>query len=399
MSYNILSQTLAEAHPHLYPETLPNNLRWSQRVNLILDEIQSLDPSLVCLQEVDQLAFRSSFSPFLAKLGYHCSYKKRTNSSMTDGCALFWKTSCFELVDRVNVQFKDDSGDNPFLCRDNVGIIAILKVKLPDNVDVRICVATTHFLFNPKRGYDKLAQMSLFLNTISSTIQKHSAPSTINAIPVLIAGDFNMTPDSPLYLFWSTGSLKVDLYDEKLLASTPLRPTNRSPKQSETEQPVCHAFKLSSIYGFSKDVRHSHFSPVDGHEYFTTSHSATLSLVDYIFFGALKSTEFYRFGYTMETNNREKQRWHQTIKTSLTNVQEQVSKKKRKQWDEKIDITDLKSHLVPCQVVQTSFLEPPGHLPNLPTAFLPSDHISILAEFMIKIGDCELEGSSSAAQA
>ena len=131
---------------------------------------------------------------FSLLLDYHGVFKKRTGQQ-TDGCAMFFKQAAFEL-DRVElIEYQRKVG---VLNRDNVGVILLLKPKLA-GATKRLCVATTHLLFNPKAGEIKLAQLCLLLAEIHRL--------TSNDCPVLLCGDFNMRPLCPLHAFIEQGAL------------------------------------------------------------------------------------------------------------------------------------------------------------------------------------------------
>lgn len=70
--------------------------------------------------------------------------------------------------------------------------------------DLRLCVANTHLLFNPKRGDIKLAQLMTLLAGIDDVTggMKH---------PVIMCGDFNSHPRSGILNFLTSG--RLDLKD------------------------------------------------------------------------------------------------------------------------------------------------------------------------------------------
>jgi len=57
-------------------------------------------------------------------------------------------------------------------------------------------------LFNPKRGDVKLGQIRLLLEKANALSEKW------DKIPIVLAGDFNSTPDSAIYKFLTT--MKVE---------------------------------------------------------------------------------------------------------------------------------------------------------------------------------------------
>ncbi|XP_067136442.1 protein angel homolog 2-like isoform X2 [Centruroides vittatus] len=207
MSYNILAQKLLEDNSLLYCHCEPNILDWEYRSKNLLQEIQELQCDIICLQEVQDDHYYNLFKPFLENLGYYCLYKKRTSTNKWDGCAIFFKTSMFSLVDYHLVEFYRPG--IPLLDRDNVAIIALLKPNcVPTTSDLKLCIATTHLLFNPRRGDVKLAQIRLLLAELDKIAFKRlSSNKQPIYYPVIMCGDMNSEPFSPLYNFISRGKL------------------------------------------------------------------------------------------------------------------------------------------------------------------------------------------------
>lgn len=136
--------------------------------------------------------------------GYHCEYKKRTGKK-PDGCAVVFKTSRFSLLSSNPVEFFRP-GDT-LLDRDNVGLVVLLRPNKSFshlNSSSFICVANTHLLYNPRRGDIKLAQLAILL----AEINRLSRLPNGQVNPVVLCGDFNSAPWSPLYSFLTTGFLQ-----------------------------------------------------------------------------------------------------------------------------------------------------------------------------------------------
>lgn len=89
-----------------------------------------------------------------------------------------------------------------------------------------ICVANTHLLYNPRRGDVKLAQLAILL----AEIGRLSRPPNGGSSPVVLCGDFNSTPLSPLYRFLTTGRLN---YRGLKMGSVRL-----SPRQQPIDAPI-----------------------------------------------------------------------------------------------------------------------------------------------------------------
>lgn len=130
--------------------------------------------------------------------GYHCEYKRRTGHKM-DGCMVAFKKSRFTLFSSHPVEYFRPG--IPILDRDNVGLIVVLKPAGESRSEPNICVVTTHLLYNPRRGDVKLAQLALLLAEISRVARRDDGTTC----PILLCGDFNAVPASPLYTF-ITGS-------------------------------------------------------------------------------------------------------------------------------------------------------------------------------------------------
>lgn len=137
----------------------------------------------------------------LLYLGYHCEYKKRTGKK-SDGCAVVFKQESFSLVSSHPVEYFKPG--IPLLDRHNVGLVLLLQPKLERGIANRLCVANTHLLYNPRRGDIKLTQLGLLLAEISR-VSKQSDGRTC---PVILCGDLNSVPWSPLYRFIRDGKLE-----------------------------------------------------------------------------------------------------------------------------------------------------------------------------------------------
>ncbi|NXK33558.1 ANGE1 protein, partial [Piprites chloris] len=237
MSYNILAQDLVEQGLDLYVHCHPDILNWNYRLPNLLQEIQHWDPDVLCLQEVQENHYWEQLEPTFKEMGFACFYKRRTGTK-TDGCAVCYKHSRFQLISLSPVEYFRPGLD--ILNRDNVGLVLLLQPVLPEGLDLKaispLCVANTHVLFNPRRGDIKLAQVALLL----AEIDKIARTTEGSYYPVILCGDLNSVPDSPLYKFIRNGELSYhgmpawkvsgqedfsqQLYSRKLLA--PLWPSS-----------------------------------------------------------------------------------------------------------------------------------------------------------------------------
>ncbi|XP_025020810.1 protein angel homolog 2 isoform X3 [Python bivittatus] len=203
MSYNILSQDLLEDNSHLYKHCQQQILAWNYRFPNILADIEQLDADVLCLQEVQEDQYGIEIKPSLEALGYHCEYKMRTGRK-PDGCAICFKTSKFRLLSSNPVEFFRHN--IPLLDRDNVGLVLLLQPRFCCRAPTAICVANTHLLYNPRRGDIKLTQLAMLLAEITSVAICEDG----RFCPLVICGDFNSVPHSPLYNFLTEGKLNYE---------------------------------------------------------------------------------------------------------------------------------------------------------------------------------------------
>ncbi|XP_066536093.1 protein angel homolog 1 [Hoplias malabaricus] len=205
MSYNILAQDLLEANSALYLHCSEGVLAWDHRLYTFLKELQTWEPDIVCLQEVQENHFLQEIQPALKDMGYMCIYKQRTGTK-TDGCAVCYNRDRFKQLSVSLLEFRRQ--DCELLNRDNVGIVLLLQPisEHGESLQFRpICVANTHLLFNPRRGDVKLAQLAIMLAEIDSVVKQCKVKG--NDCEVILCGDLNSLPNMPLYQLIVTGQL------------------------------------------------------------------------------------------------------------------------------------------------------------------------------------------------
>ncbi|KAM4041156.1 protein angel homolog 2 isoform 2-T2 [Anomaloglossus baeobatrachus] len=318
VSYNILSQDLLEDNSSLYSHCRRPYLFWNYRLPNILRELQEMNADILCLQEVQEDHYQEQIKPYLEALGYMCAYKARTGSK-PDGCAICFKTNRFHLSLVKPVEYFRQN--IALLDRDNIGLVLMLQPKTRWGRDIpMICVANTHLLYNPRRGDIKLTQLAILLAEITEVAQIQDG----RFCPIVLCGDFNSVPGSPLHHFIKTGRLhyegmtigKVSGQEKyprgQRILSIPIWPQSLGinqkcvyePPEKVQERPersleeetkektddwtaesdkrvessLHHHFSLSSVY--------SHYFPDTGMPEITTCHSKSAITVDYIFYSA-----------------------------------------------------------------------------------------------------------------
>lgn len=257
VSYNILSQTLLHDHGYLYTSCNPKDLEWPRRGHRILSELLRKQADIICLQEVENEHLQSLYRPKLATYGYQCLYKKKTGYKI-DGCAIFFKSKLFHLLDHKGIEFNRTDMTN-LLNRDNVGIIAVLKPKSTFESESRLVIANTHLIFNPKRCDIKLAQLKLFLSELEEiSLEHHDAVKNERChYPTILCGDLNSVPESDVIRFTvknlatsneSENEEKCEQPESQAIRENPNDGPDSEEQKDDSLSNLSHTFQFKSVY-------------------------------------------------------------------------------------------------------------------------------------------------------
>ncbi|XP_028398583.1 protein angel homolog 2-like [Dendronephthya gigantea] len=205
VTYNILSDSLLYENMFLYEECYHEDLGWEFRKEKLLSELLGYDAEILCLQEVDACHYENWFRPKLHEAGYTGLFVQRTGGK-PDGCAIFFRNAKFSLVKYKLVEYNTPKVS--VLDKDNVGIVLLLKANTSRTENSFLCIANTHLLFNKKRGDIKLAQLAYLFAEINelAVLSKNGKAKT--SCPIILCGDMNSMPYSPLYHFLISGQLE-----------------------------------------------------------------------------------------------------------------------------------------------------------------------------------------------
>jgi len=247
VSYNILAQVYVKSA--LLPHSPPACLKWKARSHAILSVLKNLQADFFCLQEVDE--YDSFYRNNMDSLGYSGIYIQRTGQRKRDGCAIFYKPSCAELVTKERIEYNDlvdsikadsvscseqkietsnegkdsrkDSRDlnDPLvrLKRDCVGIMAAFRINKP--FQHIVIVANTHLYWDPELADVKLAQAKYLLSRLAQF--KTLISDEFECTPsLLLAGDFNSIPGDMVYSYLVSGNAKPTETIEEEEAPVPL---------------------------------------------------------------------------------------------------------------------------------------------------------------------------------
>ncbi|XP_019723094.1 nocturnin isoform X2 [Hippocampus comes] len=209
MQWNILAQALGEGKDGFIRCPL-EALNWSERKYLILEEILTHRPDIVCLQEVDH--YHDTFQPIMASLGYHGSFLAKPwspcldveQNNGPDGCALFYSRSRFSLQTTLHLRLSA-----MMLPTNQVAIVQILNCQLTSK---QLCVAVTHL--KARSGWERVrsAQGANLLQSLRS-ITSRSRGSNVRSSgtnPLVVCGDFNAEPSEDVYRRFRSSPLGLD---------------------------------------------------------------------------------------------------------------------------------------------------------------------------------------------
>ncbi|WKY10835.1 hypothetical protein Q1695_002858 [Nippostrongylus brasiliensis] len=194
--YNVLCQSTTMKTMYLYNHLRADDrpLQWEHRWPILEQELIRLNADIYGLQEVQYDHYESCFRASLSRVGYSAFYKKRTGL-MNDGCAIFVRKTKFEVVSYRVVEYFVAPGTS--MDRDQIGQILRLRCR---KTGQEIVYANTHLIFNSARGDIKIGQLAMLFANISDELSKSSCP-------VIINGDFNIEPLSYVYTYVSESSV------------------------------------------------------------------------------------------------------------------------------------------------------------------------------------------------
>ncbi|XP_065122925.2 CCR4-NOT transcription complex subunit 6-like isoform X1 [Paramisgurnus dabryanus] len=276
MCYNVLCDKYATRQLYGYCPSWA--LNWEYRKKGIMEEITNCDADIISLQEVETQQYYAFFLETLKERGYDGFFCPKSRAKLVseqerkhvDGCAVFFKTDKFALVQKHTVEFNqvamaNSEGSevmlNRVMTKDNIGVAVLLEVKkdlfasglkeCPEKQ--HLLVANAHMHWDPEYSDVKLIQTMMFLSELksiaeraSSSINSASPTSDASSIPIVLCADLNSLPDSGVVEYLSSGGVAENHKDFKELRySDCLTNFNCNGKPDGS---VTHSFQLKSAY-------------------------------------------------------------------------------------------------------------------------------------------------------
>nr|XP_027202103.1 carbon catabolite repressor protein 4 homolog 1-like [Dermatophagoides pteronyssinus] len=304
MTWNVLAEIYATVKA--FPHAEPNILNWNFRRERILAEIISYNPDIICLQEIQGDHFEEFFAPALLQRGYEGLYKQKTTKLfcgggkykpgkfVCDGCATFFKTPMFTLLDHFGIEFarvlptnfKNKMTDKR-ISKDNVALVLCLEYNGTYNMQTNstnsvLVVANTHIIANPDAPDIKIWQANALTSVLTQYLIQAGKyicgkTASITQPALIICGDFNSTPESAVYELIVTGQCRQNHPDF----------TNSQSYTWLEDVKLGHGLKLISSYSLANAIRICAPANYPSSEYepeFTNYTQMYIACLDYIFF-------------------------------------------------------------------------------------------------------------------
>lgn len=191
LQYNILAGNLGKANR--FPYVKKDLLDWQFRKKLIVQNVIETDATIVCMEELND--YEDYFKGAMFQYGYNSVYFKRPSLNESswsgvnkyDGCGIFFKSTKFEMLEQETLIYNDT--------HDRIALFVLLQSKESGE---KIIVVSTHLYWNIKKIDVQLAELKELTEKLKFVTDKWFSGST-NTPPIIIAGDFNNIPGSPVY--------------------------------------------------------------------------------------------------------------------------------------------------------------------------------------------------------
>jgi 2',5'-phosphodiesterase len=231
ITYNILAEPYALsdfAVNHIYPYCDPKHLETEYRMQRVLEELVAADADIIALQECDSKSFSLFLEPALRLRGFVGRYTNKSGG-VSEGCALFIKSSRLTVIEYVDVPVKDILRNAEYMryiysrrpdLQDVLGgklgtigqVVVCRDVHRPHRV---LVLGNTHLFYHPNAGYVRLLQTSVILSAMSALKAKWgscadgASAEGANASAIFM-GDLNSTSETAAIEYLERGYIGSD---------------------------------------------------------------------------------------------------------------------------------------------------------------------------------------------
>jgi CCR4-NOT transcription complex subunit 6 len=280
-SWNILCDKYAT--PSTYGYTPTGALNWEYRKDCILNELRCHNADFLALQEVSTDAFKEDLSPELAQMDYRGVHwpksRARTMSEKdalaVDGCAIFYKQSKFVLLDKQLIEFATIAINRPdmknqhdvfnrVMPKDNIAVICFFESRL---TGARIILVNVHLTWDSQLADVKVIQTGILMEHVTKLAEKYARwpavkdktlfgeePPKIEPAP---SQEYRVNTDIPLFVCGDFNSTEdSSVYDLMSMGRVPPDHLDLSSYQygSFTRDGIEHPFSLRDAYAHLKNT-------------------------------------------------------------------------------------------------------------------------------------------------
>ncbi|EYB97326.1 hypothetical protein Y032_0141g2205 [Ancylostoma ceylanicum] len=223
VSYNILADLyldLSGPQESLFFPYCPKAYQmYEYRHPLVMKELLSYDMDLCFLQEVDHRMQMRYLSALFHSIGVEMCFSKKERE-VTEGSVIAFRRERFDFVfsecyglasllegsgnDVNNILSSSSASSEIFSTRPTTIQVLVLRDRISG--DFIVC-GNTHLHHNPKHEHLKALQAAVAVRKLESIRKRYSEANPDCAVRLVLAGDFNSTPDGPVYELLSTGVL------------------------------------------------------------------------------------------------------------------------------------------------------------------------------------------------
>ncbi|KAK3602054.1 hypothetical protein CHS0354_025231 [Potamilus streckersoni] len=231
VTYNILADLYTDqdySRDVLYSYCPPYALEFGYRLQLLLKEIAGYNSDILCLQEVDRRVFTGDLFPSLATFGLDGYYKEK-GGQVSEGTAIFFRTSKFRCIGQHDIIIKDKLETDPS-CADilektylypvlkeiletRTSALQVLALESLDCTGHRLIVANTHLYFHPDASHIRLIQGIVALRHVQEVLDIYRKKDEESKVCLVFCGDFNTCPRGGMYEYFTTKQINEDHID------------------------------------------------------------------------------------------------------------------------------------------------------------------------------------------
>ncbi|KAH8196893.1 hypothetical protein TruAng_008948 [Truncatella angustata] len=204
LSWNTLCDRYATIATYGY--TPAGALDWEYRRKVIMDEFRERDADILCLQEIAGDAFENFFCPELAKLDYRGVHYPKTRVShmrdkaeqgLVDGCAVFFKNTKYMLLDKQLVDFRSMAINRPdmkqtedvfnrVMPKDNIGMFCFFESRI---TGARFIVVNAHLCWEGHLPDVKAVQTGILMEQVTKMSEKYTRRMPISLMEKKLVRD------------------------------------------------------------------------------------------------------------------------------------------------------------------------------------------------------------------